>query len=177
MTAFPPIVRSVLVKAGPEAAFRRFTSEMDRWWPLRTHSVGLERSVGVGFEPRVGGRILERAADGTEWCWGEVTEWDPPRRVAFTWHPGEDPATAQDIEVRFTPEGAQTRVTLIHQGFERLGDKAAKAHRGYPIGWTYVLGLYAQRRDLGMAALAGATKLLMWMLQRGERRAARRAGR
>jgi uncharacterized protein YndB with AHSA1/START domain len=73
-----------------------------------------------------------------------VTAWDPPRRVAFTWHPGHSEAEAMDVEVRFTAEGEGTRVDLEHRGFERLGKMAKRAHRGYPMGWDYVLGLYGK---------------------------------
>jgi len=36
----------------------------------------------------VGGRIYERAADGTEHEWGEVTVWQPPERLAYLWYLG-----------------------------------------------------------------------------------------
>jgi hypothetical protein len=63
--------------------------------------------------------------------------------------------------VRFTPEGDRTRVELEHRGFERLGGLARKARRGYPIGWAYVLGLYASRRGPFMLAVTGLTAALM----------------
>ncbi|HEY7409926.1 MAG TPA: SRPBCC family protein [Vicinamibacteria bacterium] len=158
---FSPVRKSVTVKAAPEAAFRRFTAGMASWWPLRSHSVGGEEAETVAMEGRVGGRIVERIRGGRECTWGTVTAWDPPRRVAFTWHPGDEPARAQDVEVRFTPEGDRTRVELEHRGFERLGGLARKARRGYPIGWAYVLGLYASRRGPFMLAVTGLTAALM----------------
>ena len=115
----------------------------------------------IVFEGRVGGRIVERARDGTECVWGTVTAWEPPRRVAFTWHPGQAPETAQDVEVRFEAEGELTRVQLVHTGFERLGSEAKKARRGYPIGWAYVLGLYAEKRGPFMWFVGAVTSLLM----------------
>ena len=42
----------------------------------------------VTLEPRLGGRIYERTSDGTEIDWGEITDWDPPRRLAYLWHIG-----------------------------------------------------------------------------------------
>jgi uncharacterized protein YndB with AHSA1/START domain len=118
----------------------------------------------VTFEGRVGGRIVERAPGGRECVWGTVQAWDPPRRVAFTWHPGREPALAQDVEVTFTPEGERTLVRLVHKGFERLGEKDGRlAARAYPIGWVYVLGLYAERRGLVMTSLGALTNLLLAM--------------
>jgi uncharacterized protein YndB with AHSA1/START domain len=168
----PPIVRTVSVNADAESAFRRFTVEMGRWWPLASHSVGEARSEGITFEPRAGGRIVERIAGGTEAVWGVVTAWEPPHRVAFTWHPGQSPSTAQDIEVRFAAAGEATLVTLTHQGFERLGSDAAKAYRGYPIGWSYVLGRYAERADVGMVLLGGLMSVLMFVMRLTARRGA-----
>jgi uncharacterized protein YndB with AHSA1/START domain len=129
-----------------DAAFRRFTDEIATWWPLRTHSIGQERAESVVFEGRVGGRIVERIRGGEESTWGTVTAWEPPHRVAFTWHPGQPVEKAQDIEVRFTAEGSRTRLQLTHSGWERLGEKAARARKAYGPGWTYVLALWAGRR-------------------------------
>lgn len=164
---FPPIRKSVTIAAPPEKAFRRFTAEMAAWWPLASHSVGRSDSESVEMEGRAGGRIVERIRGGRECVWGTITAWEPPRRVAFTWHPGDDPARAQDVEVRFTAEegGAATRVDLEHRGFERLGALARRAHRGYPIGWSYVLGLYAGKRGPAMALVTVLTATMMGVLR------------
>jgi uncharacterized protein YndB with AHSA1/START domain len=165
--AFPPIRRTVTVAAPPEKAFRRFTAEMASWWPLVSHSVGQRDAETVTMEGRPGGRIVERIRGGRECVWGTITAWEPPRRVAFTWHPGDDPARAQDVEVRFTPqgEGSATRVDLEHKGFERLGALAKRAHRGYPLGWAYVLGLYARRRGPFMVFVTVMTATMMGVLR------------
>ena len=157
-----PLVKIVFVKAPIEKAFHRFTAELGTWWPLATHSIGEDASEGVTMDGRVGGRIVERMRNGETSVWGTLTAWEPPRRVAFTWHPGHEPEAAQDVEVRFesVEGGAKTRVVLTHSGFERLGERAKMARRAYPIGWEYVLGLYAGRRDPVMGLLSGLTWLL-----------------
>jgi hypothetical protein len=66
--------------------------------------------------------------------------------VDFTWHPGMKPEISQQIELQFLAEAGGTRVELTHTGWERLGDFARRARKGYPIGWAYVLLLYADRR-------------------------------
>ena len=63
-------------------------------------------------------------------------------------------------------DAARTRVELEHAGFERLGEMAKKARRGYPIGWAYVLGLYAGRRGPFMLAVTALTTALMWIMRR-----------
>lgn len=164
---YTPVLKVVTVKAPPDRAFRRFTTEIATWWPIRSHSVGGVDAETVAFEERVGGRIVEKIRGGKESVWGIITAWEPPRRVAFTWHPGDEPAKATNVEVRFTAiEAGRTRVELEHHGFERLGAMARKARRGYPIGWAYVLGLYAQKRGPFMLAVTGLTALMMRMRRR-----------
>lgn len=167
---YSPVRKVVTVKATVDRAFRRFTAEIASWWPLASHSVGGANAETVIMEGRVGGRILERIRGGPESVWGTITTWNPPHRVAFTWHPGDDPAKAQDVDVRFVQVGDRTRVELEHTGFERLGEAARKARKGYPIGWAYVLGLYAERTGPFMLLMAGLTKLLMAKQARSERR-------
>jgi uncharacterized protein YndB with AHSA1/START domain len=155
--AFTPIRKSVFVKAPPDRAFRRFTAELGRWWPRASHSIGGADSEAVLMEERVGGRIRESIGGGREAVWGTVTAWEPPHRVAFTWHPGHDPAQAQDVEVTFVAVDEGTRVELTHTGFERLGAQGRMARRAYPMGWVYVLGLYAERGGPVMWLLTALT--------------------
>jgi uncharacterized protein YndB with AHSA1/START domain len=138
-----PLEKSAFVPKSPSEAFRIFTADIGRWWPLATFSVSHGRSkkaTTCAFEPFVGGEIHEVDEDGTRSPWGRVVAWNPPSRVAFTWHPGSDPAEAQDIAVTFTGEGKGTRVTLVHSGWQKLGEKGAAARTGYGEGWTVVLG-------------------------------------
>jgi uncharacterized protein YndB with AHSA1/START domain len=143
MNMLEPIRKSVLVPAPPEAAFRRFTHEMGSWWPLARHSVGGERTRTCIFEARAGGHIYERLLDGSTALWGTVSLCDPPHRLAFSWHPGRAPDTAQTVEVRFTGEGSGTRVDLVHGGWERFGAAADAMHANYARGWDFVLGEFA----------------------------------
>src|SRR5262245_30868377 len=110
---YTPLHKTVTVPWSQERAFHRFTSEIGSWWPLKTHSVGGEQSVHCVFEGRVGGQIYEETRDGTRHVWGTVLEWEPPARAVFTWHPDRTPDVAQNIEIRFTPDGNGTRLELI----------------------------------------------------------------
>jgi hypothetical protein len=101
--------------------------------------VGGEQAVGVRFEPRAGGRIVETVADGRECVWGTIDEWSPGERLRFSWHPGRGPETAQWVEVAFAPNPAGTRVTLTHGGWERLGERAATVRENYVTGWSAVV--------------------------------------
>ena len=140
-----PLEKSIYVACTPERAFEVFTHEVATWWPVATHSVGRERTLRVVVEERVGGRFYEILEGGEESTGGTITAWDPPRRLAYTWHPGREEDTAQLVEMSFTSEGEGTRVALVHSGWERLGQRAAEARKGYDGGWEGVLALYAAK--------------------------------
>jgi uncharacterized protein YndB with AHSA1/START domain len=167
-SALTPLKKAITVPVSQAQAFRRFTSEISSWWPLKSHSVGQAMAERVVFEERRGGRIYEVIRGGKESVWGTVTAWNPHSRVAFTWHPDDTPDHSTEIELTFHPEGDQTRVELVHTGWERLGAQARKARRGYPIGWAYVLRLYAGRKHSPLVMILNA---ITWVLMRvGARR-------
>lgn len=144
LTSVEPLRKSVTVPACPPRAFEVFTAHFGEWWPLATHSVGLGQAAGVTFGDSAGGAITETLADGTTSVWGTVTVWEPPGRVAFTWHAGTPEAEATQVEVTFTPDGPdRTVVRLVHSGWERRPDGAA-AREGYDSGWEPVIGSFAE---------------------------------
>ena len=137
-SSISPLTKTIMVHCSVEAAFRIFTDGLSAWWPLGTHSVGLDSAETCAFEGRVGGKVYERLDDGRELAWGEVLQWDPPNHLAFTWHPGREPDTAQTVDVSFTPTDQGTRVDLTHSGWERLGERARPSRQNYDSGWDLV---------------------------------------
>jgi uncharacterized protein YndB with AHSA1/START domain len=133
-----PVRKSLTVPLTPEKAFRLFTADIATWWPLASHSVGASKAETVIFEGRLGGRLYERAQDGTPAPWGEIRVWQPPSRLVFSWHPGKPEDTGQEVELRFIAEGNGTRVELEHRGWEKLGEKAASVRADYDKGWNFV---------------------------------------
>ena len=123
------VKKSVLVAAPQEKAFRVFTERLDAWWP-RSHKIGTAPMAKAVLEPREGGRWFEIGDDGNECDWGRVLSWEPHSRVVLDWQiTGAwqfDPKLHTTVEVRFIPEGAQTRVELEHRDLERFGEKAAE---------------------------------------------------
>ncbi|HKS05774.1 MAG TPA: SRPBCC domain-containing protein [Gemmatimonadaceae bacterium] len=168
----PPIERTVSVSWAPDAAFKRFTTDVMTWWPYRTHSIGGPRVKRVVFEGRVGGMFFEELVDGRRFQWGELLAWDPPRSVTFTFHPSRDPSEAQEVTLRFIPEGTGTRLTLTADKWERVGKRASIARRGYESGWGYVLNVWAGRRTPRMAVMDAMMTVinagqLVWYRGRG----------
>ena len=140
-----PIRKQVTVRKPPAEAFRAFSDRIAEWWPLDTHAVDTERVASCAIEGLVGGRVFESYSEGSRSLWGTVRVWDPPNRVVFSWHPGRDAGSAQEVEIRFRASDEGTVVTLEHRGWETLKDRAADMWSRYDTGWDYVFGTrYAQ---------------------------------
>ena len=133
-----PVRKSVTVQRTPAEAFEIFTARLGTWWPLAQFSIHQADSATCGIEPRVGGSIYEVAKNGERCVWGTVLSWDPPRGFSMTWHPGREPDTAQEVELRFAAVPGGTRVDLEHRGWEKYGTEAKEAREGYDGGWATV---------------------------------------
>jgi uncharacterized protein YndB with AHSA1/START domain len=140
-----PLRLSFEVACSVDHAFSVWTSGIAIWWP-RDHTVTNQPDVAVVLEGRVGGRIYERAADGTEHDWGEVTAWSPPERLAYLWHLGQQRETATEVDIRFhtvgtvgTGGGLLTRIEIEHTGWERLGARAEALRQQNRAGWDSLL--------------------------------------
>jgi len=139
------VTKTVTVPVPPDAAFELFTARIAEWWPLETHSVAADTYEGrltvtsLTFGAGVGGRIVESLSDGSEAEWGRVLEWEPSRRVAFTWKPNLTDGPHTLVEISFSPAGAGTRVELTHSGWEAFDGSAEERRAGYDRGWEPVL--------------------------------------
>jgi uncharacterized protein YndB with AHSA1/START domain len=105
------------------------------------------------FEPRVGGRVYDRGADGSECHWARVLAYEPPTRVVISWDISPqwqvetDPARTSEVEVRFFSEGSgRTRVELEHRHLDRHGDGWQQLHDSVngEGGWPGCLRKYAE---------------------------------
>lgn len=135
-----PVTKSRTVALEVEQAFDLFTARIGEWWPVATHSINAAPDLAVRFEGRVGGRVVEIAADGSEYSWADVLAWNPPHRFVLSWHPNREPEAASTLEVRFAPAPAGgTEVTLEHRGWEEFGDTGPELRDNYDSGWDVVL--------------------------------------
>jgi uncharacterized protein YndB with AHSA1/START domain len=139
------------VAASAERAFQVFTEEMSTWWPPASKHIGKADAKSVVMEPFVGGRWFERGVDGSECDWGTVRTWDPPRRLVLSWEISSDwrhdPSIQTEVEVRFSTEGASTRVDLEHRLLPYYGEEAAQMRGIFDSkeGWTQLLDAFAAR--------------------------------
>jgi hypothetical protein len=124
-------------------AFGAWAEDFGSWWP-RGHSVSGDPAAVV-LEPRLGGRIFERTSSGAEIAWGEVTVWEPPRRLGYVWHMRRDRADATDVEITFLDGGdGTTRVEIEHTGWERLGADAEPWRQRNERAWTTLIPHYKE---------------------------------
>ncbi len=129
------VLVSLRVAVPPARAFDAFTRDIAAWWrpnalfPFRPGPPGR-----LAFEPGPGGRFTETAPDGSVFEIGRITAWEPGSRLAFTWRQaGFQPGQDTQVEVRFEPVGAETRITVEHRGWETVPQDHAARH-GFPDG-------------------------------------------
>ena len=133
----PPVRRSREVAAPPERTWVALTAEIGSWWPLGGRFSCSGPGAVVGFRD---GALVETAPDGTEFVWGEVLDWDPPRRLRLTWHPGRPAGpAATEVELSVVPlPGGGSRVEVVHTGWERTS-APDRLRDSYDKGWVDVL--------------------------------------
>ena len=131
------IRKTIELDAPLARAFEVWTGHVGRWWPLAQHSISKAEATGCFIEPGVGGRLYETTRSGAEHLWGTVAVWEPPRRLAYSWHPQVDLSQRTMVLVMFTPLGPRrTRLTLTHSGWQP-GQEERRTR--YHTGWDGLL--------------------------------------
>jgi uncharacterized protein YndB with AHSA1/START domain len=127
------VLVAIRVKASPERAFAAFTGEIGAWWRHNGLFAFTPRSPGVvAFEGGEGGRFVEVLPGGKVFEIGRIRVWEPGARLVFGWRCASfGPDHATEVEVRFEPVGAETRVTVEHRGWETVPTAHAARH-GFP---------------------------------------------
>lgn len=122
------------VKASPERAFDAFVQEIGAWWRSNGLFQTTPRAPGIlAFEPGEGGRLTETLASGKVFEIGQITAWEPPARLVFSWRQANFPPELQtEVEVCFEAVGdGETRVSVEHRGFDQVPLESAARH-GFP---------------------------------------------
>ena len=137
-----PLRLSFVVECEQDHAFATWTRKASSWWPVE-HTVSHEAGAEIVFEPRAGGRIYERTPAGKEIEWGQIVEWEPPRRLRYLWHIATDTKNATNVEIVFRElPGSSTQVEIEHGGRERLGEIGQAWRDANHAGWDGVLPSY-----------------------------------
>lgn len=115
------------------------------WRALTESSLIAEWLMQNDFEARAGATFTFRAQPMGNWngvvhC--EVTTFEPPKRLAYTWKGGAVENTAYGsvldsvVEWTLTPVAGGTRVRMEHSGFRPQNESAYTAMSG---GWPTIL--------------------------------------
>jgi hypothetical protein len=89
--ALEPIRHEYALRCSPEAAFATYTERIGEWWDAR-YTANADTFETVTIEPRLGGRVYATHSDLGEHEWGEVTAWEPGRRLVHSFTLAQDPA-------------------------------------------------------------------------------------
>ncbi len=133
------ILVALRVPGSPGRAFRVFTEETGLWWRANPLFNFTPRSPGmVAFEPPIaeaGGRFVERLPNGKTFLIGEVSVWEPGRRLVFAWRQAAfAPNQTTEVEIAFEAVADETRVTVQHTGWDGVPQTHVAKH-----GMTAVL--------------------------------------
>ena len=148
------IVSEIQIAAPPERVFKALTDpeQIMQWW--RNDTITIEQ---VRLEPKVGGQWgyeTGQVVDGTNKfrVQGKVLEYDPPRRLAYTWLANlhADPTRQTVVRWELAPVQGGTRVRLTHSGLAQ----EPKSREGYRNGWP---GLVERLRKFAEQPAAGGT--------------------
>ena len=138
------VCTEIIVEAPIERAFSVFTEEMESWWDPEHHLIEAAEMV---VEPRVGGHIFDRAADGSECHWSRVLAYDPPSLFVFSWDINTrweietDLEKTSEVAVTFTAEApGRTRVELEHRHLDRHGEGWEGMRDAVGQGWAGLEG-------------------------------------
>jgi uncharacterized protein YndB with AHSA1/START domain len=125
------VMQSIDVNAPRDRVWDLLTDpgELPRWWP-----------DAAELEPRLGGRVVLTFGPGH--VDGEVTQWEPPGALGFTWEASNMPGV--QLHVLFTVDDlgdGRSRVGVVHSG---LADAPAEAREAVAHGWSHFLPRLAE---------------------------------
>lgn len=143
--------RQIVVNVSIDAAFAAFVDRFGDFKPPEHNLLGAEITE-TRFEPKVGGHIFDRAADGSECRWARVLAYEPPDRVVFSWDISPqwqleaDKSNTSEVEIRFvaeTPERTRLELEHRHLGHHGPGWESLRDGVNSDGGWPLYLVRYA----------------------------------
>ena len=112
-----PIAFEYHLGCTPEDAFGAYTGRIGEWWDGR-YTANPETLQAVTIEPRVGGRVSATHSDFGIDDWGEVTVWEPGRRLVHTFTLAQDPLEPSEVTVDFeSADVGGCTVSFAHGGW------------------------------------------------------------
>jgi uncharacterized protein YndB with AHSA1/START domain len=123
----PEFVYVIYIASTPEKVFAALTDAnmSEQYW--HGNSVVSDWKVGSPFTLR----LARHDNDVT----GEVLEYDPPRRLSYSFlaHDGSDGGKASRVTFELEPQRDQVRLTMVHDRFEQGSPVIEKISLGWPL--------------------------------------------
>lgn len=136
------LVSEIDIAAPPERIFQALTtaSELQRWFtnpecPAKTWEMDARLDGAYRFTTDKGSVQINGIREFV--CHGHITEFDPPRVLAYTWYANwHDDSTRQTlVRWELTEQGSGTHVKVTHSGLSNL----PIARKDYSDGWPGVI--------------------------------------
>jgi uncharacterized protein YndB with AHSA1/START domain len=126
----PKFVYVIYIAASPEKVFEALTKPdiTEKYW----------FGFRVDATAKAGAIFTARSPGGENFDKGIILESDPPRRLAYTWHPQYDDVKherASRVSFDIEPFKGQVRLTIVHDDFE----PGSKVFESINQGWPAVL--------------------------------------
>jgi hypothetical protein len=132
MSDLSPISFEHKLACSPKQAFETYTGRIGEWWDGR-YTANADTFETVTIEPRVGGRVWESHQGGAEYDWGEVTVWEPGRRLVHSFALAQDPANPSEVAVEFGQDGNGTVVAFEHRGWTEANVADRRKFGDWPV--------------------------------------------
>jgi Activator of Hsp90 ATPase homolog 1-like protein len=129
-----PIVHECRLHCSPERAFAAYADRIGEWWDPR-YTANAHTLESVVIEPRVGGRVYAVHGDTGKDDWGEVTVWEPGRRLVHTFTLAQDPQHPSEVAVEFAmgEGGAGCNVRFAHGGWTQAKAEVREKFSDWPM--------------------------------------------
>lgn len=140
----PTVVYVTYIASTPEKVWQALTSaEFSRQY---------FSAFGVEIEPKVGGRFVVRAPDGSEHITGEVIVWNPPHQLTVTWDVNwsglVEALGSTLVTYDIAQAGDVVRLTLTQANDRELSDDILSGGR---TGWPAILSSLKSLLETGTA--------------------------
>jgi uncharacterized protein YndB with AHSA1/START domain len=136
------IVSEIQIDAPPERVFQALTdsSELSRWFtspecPVKFWEMDARPGGRYHYETQPGSVVVNGVREFR--CHGEITEYLPPRSLAYTWIANwhDDQSILTVVRWELLPQAGGTQVRVTHSGLGRL----PVARKDYSGGWPGVV--------------------------------------
>ena len=120
------------MRCSAQHAFAVYTERIGEWWDP-SYSANPETLRAVTIEPRVGGQVFATHEDLGEHNWGEVTAWEPGRRLVHTFTLAQDPRNPSEVSVELVDREGGCTLQFAHGGWTEANTEARAKFGDWPV--------------------------------------------